>query len=87
MPFGAAILMALFALCGFSAFLFTTTQYLQDVHGRAVPAPGRSAGRGAWLALGLGAGILVLALLSTGRRALGTATRAAALFEDLDRHR
>lgn len=50
-PFGAEVLMALFALCGF------------------------------------GAGILVLALLSTGCRAQGTAVRAAALFEELDRHR
>ncbi|WP_207394157.1 efflux MFS transporter permease [Actinomadura formosensis] len=32
-PFSAAILMALFALCGFSAFLFVSTQYLQDVRG------------------------------------------------------
>ena len=32
-PFSAAILMALWALCGFSAFLFVTTQYLQDVRG------------------------------------------------------
>jgi EmrB/QacA subfamily drug resistance transporter len=32
-PFSAAILMALFALCGFSAFLFVTTQYLQLVRG------------------------------------------------------
>ncbi|MBC9727588.1 MFS transporter [Streptomyces sp. TRM68367] len=30
-PFSSAILMALFALCGFGAFLFVTTQYLQDV--------------------------------------------------------
>lgn len=34
-----------------------------------------------WTALGLGAGIAVLALLSTGRRASGAAARAAALFE------
>ncbi len=40
-----------------------------------------------WLVLGLGVGILILALLSTGRPALGTAVRAAALFENLDRHR
>ena len=33
--------------------------------------------------LGLGLGILVLGLLSTGRRALDTAGRAAALFEGL----
>ncbi|MEU8541157.1 MFS transporter [Streptomyces sp. NPDC048717] len=32
-PFGSALLMALFALCGFGAFLFVTTQYLQDVRG------------------------------------------------------
>jgi EmrB/QacA subfamily drug resistance transporter len=32
-PFSAAIGMALFALCGFGAFLFVTTQYLQDVRG------------------------------------------------------
>lgn len=37
-----------------------------------------------WLVLGLGAGILVLGLLSTGRWALGTAGRAAALFEEVD---
>ena len=30
-PFSSAILMAIFALCGFSAFLFVTTQYLQNV--------------------------------------------------------
>jgi MFS family permease len=38
-----------------------------------------------WLVLGLGVGILVLGLLSTGRWALDTAGRAAALFEELDR--
>jgi EmrB/QacA subfamily drug resistance transporter len=38
-----------------------------------------------WLVAGLGAGILALALLSTGRRALGTAARAAELFERVDR--
>ena len=32
-PFSSAILMALFALCGFGAFLFVTPQYLQDVRG------------------------------------------------------
>lgn len=32
-PFTSAIVMALFALCGFGAFLFVTTQYLQDVRG------------------------------------------------------
>jgi hypothetical protein len=38
-----------------------------------------------WLVLGLGVGILVLGLLSTGQRALATAGRAAALFEEVDR--
>ena len=37
-----------------------------------------------WLVLGLGAGMVVLALLSTGRRAMATAGRAAALFEEVD---
>ncbi|MGH3381644.1 MAG: hypothetical protein ACRDP6_43645, partial [Actinoallomurus sp.] len=37
-----------------------------------------------WLVLGLGAGILALGLLSTGRWASGTAARAAALFEGVD---
>jgi EmrB/QacA subfamily drug resistance transporter len=32
-PFTSAIVMALFALCGFGTFLFITTQYLQDVRG------------------------------------------------------
>jgi hypothetical protein len=45
-----------------------------------------SAARGVWwLVLGLGAGILALGLLSTGRWAQGTAARAAALFEQVDR--
>jgi EmrB/QacA subfamily drug resistance transporter len=208
-PFSSAILMALFALCGFSSFLFVTTQYLQDVRGMsaltaglsmlpvgllvlvlsprigrlvgargpklplvvsgialalgggvslwlgpATPLPavlatyllfgiflgtvnppitntavsgmprsmagvagslastGRQTGttlgvaiagtivgpaltRGGtaytsaehgvwWLVLGLGVGILILGLLSTGRRALDTAGRAAALFEEVD---
>ncbi len=38
-----------------------------------------------WMVLGLGLGILVLGLVSTGRRARGTAARAAALFEEVDR--
>jgi EmrB/QacA subfamily drug resistance transporter len=37
-----------------------------------------------WTVLGLGVGILVLALLSTGRWALDTAARAAALFDGVD---
>jgi EmrB/QacA subfamily drug resistance transporter len=32
-PFSSAVLMALCALCGFEAFLFVTTLYLQDVRG------------------------------------------------------
>lgn len=38
-----------------------------------------------WLVLGLGVGILILGLLSTGRWASDTAARAAALFEGVDR--
>jgi EmrB/QacA subfamily drug resistance transporter len=208
-PFSAAILMALFALCGFSSFLFVTTQYLQDVRGMSAltaglcllpvgvltvvlsPFTGRVVGRGGprgplvvagtalalgggaslwllpstplvavvaiyllfgvllgtvnppvtntavagmprsmagvagslasvgrqtgttlgvaiagtivgsgsgaaytdaahgvwWLAVGLGIGVVALALLSTGRWAMETATRAATLFEEVDRGR
>ncbi|MEJ3745104.1 MFS transporter [Actinomycetes bacterium KLBMP 9797] len=39
-PFSAAILMALFGFCGFGAFLFVTTQYLQDVRGLSALAAG-----------------------------------------------
>jgi EmrB/QacA subfamily drug resistance transporter len=38
--FSSAILMALFALCGFGAFLFVTTQYLQDVRGMSALTAG-----------------------------------------------
>lgn len=38
--FSSAILMALFALCGFGAFLFMTTQYLQDVRGTSALTAG-----------------------------------------------
>jgi hypothetical protein len=38
-----------------------------------------------WLVLGLGVAIALLGLLSTGRRALDTAGRAGALFEELNR--
>src|SRR5581483_8751108 len=38
-----------------------------------------------WLEIGLGLGIVVLALVSTGRWARATAGRAAALFETVDR--
>ncbi len=56
----------------------------------AAPARGGSAFTGAahgvwWLVVCLGTGILVLGLLSTGRRARETAVRAAALFDGLDR--
>src|SRR5215831_7318168 len=39
-PFSAAILMALWALCAFGAFLFVTTLYLQDVRGLSALAAG-----------------------------------------------
>jgi EmrB/QacA subfamily drug resistance transporter len=39
-PFSAAILMALFALCAFGAFLFVTTQYLQNVRGMSALTAG-----------------------------------------------
>jgi EmrB/QacA subfamily drug resistance transporter len=39
-PFSGAILMSLFALCGFGAFLFLTTQYLQDLRGLSPLAAG-----------------------------------------------
>ncbi len=41
-PFASAILMALFALCSFGAFLFVTTQYLQNVRGMSALAAGVS---------------------------------------------
>jgi len=41
-PFSSALLMALTALCGFSAFLFVTTQYLQDARGMSALAAGLS---------------------------------------------
>ncbi|MEO3870017.1 MFS transporter [Nonomuraea sp. B12E4] len=39
-PFSTAISMALLALCGFGAFLFVTTQYLQDVRGMSALTAG-----------------------------------------------
>jgi EmrB/QacA subfamily drug resistance transporter len=39
-PFSSAILMALFALCGFGSFLFVTTLYLQNVRGLSALAAG-----------------------------------------------
>ena len=66
-PFTSAILMALFALCGFGAFLFTTTLYLQDVRGLSAMATG--------LCL-LPVGVLVIVLSPlTGRRVGGHGSR------------
>jgi EmrB/QacA subfamily drug resistance transporter len=39
-PFSGAILMSLFGMCGFGAFLFVTTQYLQDVRGMSALTAG-----------------------------------------------
>jgi EmrB/QacA subfamily drug resistance transporter len=61
-PFSAAIVMALQALCGFSAFLFVTTQYLQDVRGRSALTAG--------LCL-LPVGVLVLVLSPRTGRLVG----------------
>lgn len=52
-PFSGAILMALFGLCGFGAFLFVTPQYLQDVWGMSALAAGLSL---------LPVGLLIIAL-------------------------
>jgi drug resistance transporter, EmrB/QacA subfamily len=41
-PFSSAILMALFALCAFGAFLFVTVLYLQDVRGMSALTAGLS---------------------------------------------
>src|SRR6266545_3216575 len=41
-PFSSAILMALFGLCGFGAFLFVTTLYLQNVRGMSALVAGLS---------------------------------------------
>jgi EmrB/QacA subfamily drug resistance transporter len=62
-PFSAAILMALWALCGFGAFLFVTTQYLQDVRGMSALQAG--------LAL-IPVGVLVLVLSPRTGRTVGT---------------
>jgi EmrB/QacA subfamily drug resistance transporter len=66
-PFGSAILMALFALCAFGAFLFVTTLYLQDVRGMSA--------RDAGLCL-LPVGVLIVVLSPrTGRRVGGHGPR------------
>ena len=62
-PFSAAIVMALCALCAFGAFLFVTTQYLQDVRGLSALATG--------LAL-LPVGVLVVLLSPRTGRLTGT---------------
>ncbi|WP_209648291.1 DHA2 family efflux MFS transporter permease subunit [Kibdelosporangium banguiense] len=41
-PFSSAILMALFSLCAFGAFLFVTTLYLQNIRGMSALAAGLS---------------------------------------------
>jgi predicted MFS family arabinose efflux permease len=41
-PFSAAILISLFGMCGFGAFLFVSTQYLQAVRGMSPLAAGLS---------------------------------------------
>ncbi|MEU5258150.1 MFS transporter [Amycolatopsis sp. NPDC021455] len=61
--FSSAILMALLALCGFGIFLFTATQYLQDVRGMTALAAG--------LYL-LPVGLLVLVLSPRTGRLVGT---------------
>ena len=61
-PFSTAIAMALLALCGFSAFLFVTTQYLQNVRGMSALATGLSL---------LPVGILVLVLSPLTGRLVG----------------
>jgi EmrB/QacA subfamily drug resistance transporter len=62
-PFTAAILMALFGLCGFGAFLFVTTLYLQDVRGMSALAAG--------LAL-LPVGVLIVLLSPVTGRLVGS---------------
>jgi EmrB/QacA subfamily drug resistance transporter len=63
LPFSSAILMALFALCGFGAFLFVTTLYLQNVRGLSALAAG--------LCL-LPVGLLVIVLSPLTGRLIGT---------------
>ncbi|OXM61929.1 MFS transporter [Amycolatopsis vastitatis] len=61
--FSSAILMAVLALCGFGIFLFTATQYLQEVRGMTALAAG--------LCL-LPVGLLVLVLSPKTGRLVGT---------------
>jgi EmrB/QacA subfamily drug resistance transporter len=62
-PFSAAIVMALWGMCGFGAFLFLTTQYLQDVRGLSALAAG--------LCL-LPVGVVIVALSPATGRLVGT---------------
>lgn len=62
-PFTSAILMALFALCGFGSFLFVTAQYLQDIRGMSALASG--------LCL-LPVGVLIIVLSPFSGRVAGT---------------
>ncbi|HEY3503561.1 MAG TPA: DHA2 family efflux MFS transporter permease subunit [Actinocatenispora sp.] len=62
-PFSAAILMALCALCGFGSYLFVTTQYLQEVRGMQALSAGLCV---------LPVGVLVLVLSPTTGRFVGT---------------
>lgn len=61
--FSSAILIALFAMCGFSAFLFLTTQYLQDVRGMSALRAGLSL---------LPVGVLVVVLSPLTGRLVGS---------------
>jgi len=61
--FSSAILTGVFSLCGFGAFLFVTTQYLQDIRGMSALAAG--------LCL-LPVGVLVLVLSPITGRVVGT---------------
>jgi EmrB/QacA subfamily drug resistance transporter len=62
-PFSSAILIALFALCAFSGFLFVTTLYLQNVRGMSALAAGLSL---------LPVGVLIIVLSPLTGRVLGT---------------
>jgi EmrB/QacA subfamily drug resistance transporter len=62
-PFSGAILIALFALCAFGAFLFVTTQYLQNVRGMSALTAGLSL---------LPVGVLTVVLSPLTGRLIGT---------------
>jgi len=76
-PFSAAIVMALWSLCAFGAFLFVTTQYLQDVRGMSALTTGLCL-------LPVGAAVLVLSppagrLVGAGRSRAPLVVSGAAL--------